>query len=105
MLRAYSYRDLQMFSQMLAGVGEDTTAAQLSATVTRAMEELDRYLTTYVDEQTVLGTVLSMRGQMDPCPTDGCPGHLEPWPKSSAAAGVPIVGCLLCRYSRMDGGR
>lgn len=38
-----------------------------------------------------------------PCPTDGCPGHLEPWPKSSAAAGVPVVGCLLCRYSRMDG--
>lgn len=36
------------------------------------------------------------------CPTPGCYGVLAPWPKSSLAAGVSIVGCLLCRYSRMD---
>lgn len=38
-----------------------------------------------------------------PCPTSDCPGVLSLWPQSSRAAGVPIIGCLLCRYSMMVG--
>lgn len=68
-----------------------------------SLEDLDRYLAAYVDEQTVLGRVLSMRGPLMQCPTEGCHGRLIPWPKSSAEAGVPIEGCLLCRYSRLAG--
>ena len=69
-----------------------------------SIDQTDKYLDAYVDEHTVLGHVLVLRGQPTPCPTDGCPGHLEPWPKSSREAGVPIVGCLLCRYSMIDWG-
>lgn len=35
-----------------------------------------------------------------PCPSPGCQGFLTAWPQSSREAGIPIVGCLLCRYSR-----
>ena len=27
--------------------------------------------------------------------------RLEPWPKTSREVGSPVVGCLVCRYSRM----
>lgn len=33
------------------------------------------------------------------CPTPGCGGNMVYWPQSSRAAGVPIIGCLSCRYS------
>lgn len=39
----------------------------------------------------------------DPCPSRGCQGILEDWPTSSALAGVAIIGCRLCRYSRIKG--
>lgn len=39
-----------------------------------------------------------------PCPTPDCPGLLVPWPVSSRYAGCPVVGCVLCRFSRLLGG-
>jgi len=67
------------------------------------LEELATLLAEHVDCHTSPGEIVQTRSQLDPCPTEGCPGRLEPWPISSGVAGVQVVGCLLCRYSRIDG--
>lgn len=100
MLRAYSYRDLQMFAQMLAGFEADMTVAQLAVTVTQAMDMMISPISS-----------VSMANDFAPdrCPTirpDGsrCQGRLIP---AKSATGKPMIdgllifGCPLCRYSEV----
>lgn len=36
-----------------------------------------------------------------PCPAHGCSGRLDYWPVSSALVGASVIGCSICRYSRI----
>lgn len=102
MLRAYSYRDLQMFSQMLAGFEADMTVGQLAATVALDMDMMIAPISS-------VSMANDSAPDPDRCPTirpDGskCHGRLIP---AKSATGKPLIdglsifGCPLCRYSEV----
>lgn len=101
-LTAYSYRDLQMFAQLLTDIGSGvSTVQELSGAVEQAMRQ--RMLSI---------SSLAVTGPPPPasqCPTirpDGsrCRGRLIP---AKSATGKPLIdglsifGCPLCRYSEV----
>lgn len=93
---AYKIADLQQALGILqaaqgAGMSLDDLSAQLGAAIDEVVAEKPR-----------------PKPLPDPAPQSLCPqcgrSVLEYWPMSSQAAGVPIVGCLLCRYSTISRG-
>lgn len=106
MLRAYSYRDLQMFSQMLAGFEADMTVGQLAATVAL---DMDMDMDMMIAPISSVSMANDSAPDPDRCPTirpDGskCHGRLIP---AKSATGKPLIdglsifGCPLCRYSEV----
>lgn len=93
--------DLSAYSIASIQVVESVVRQALEAGL--ALSDLLQLLAKFTDSATVPSPPVSPKGPQEPCPSEGCPGHLEPWPKSSAEAGVPIIGCILCRYSRIRG--
>lgn len=90
-MRAFSVRDLQT-AATLVGVALDdgVTMTALQGVLAKEIE----------------GRVGSVRSfpssHPHRCPTPGCPGVLSRWPASTAEVGMPVVGCLICRYSRIE---
>nr|WP_321465169.1 hypothetical protein [uncultured Desulfobulbus sp.] len=91
-LDAYSIADLQITLGMLAQA--ESSGLDISGLRSMIEQRVESTTNPQQPQQPPPGQV--------PCPTDGCPGVLVPWPKSTAEAGVPIVGCLLCRYSMIE---
>lgn len=83
---AYTTAALQLAYTIL------TQAATMTRTETMAMLDAE------IQSRTQVSAVVSV---YPACPSEGCSGRLEPWPKTSREVGAPVVGCLLCRYSQV----
>lgn len=98
MLRAYSYRDLQMFAQMLATAAvERKSIGQLQADVAAALAGR----AAHVQPSPSVPSGTNPIGQ---CPTvrvDGsaCPGQMTRCP---AIDGLIIMRCHACGYSEVE---